>query len=446
MKGITPPRPRPLGRGRLHAAVLATAAALALASAAAPADASIGISSFSLTPSTTQAGLVSQSAGPNLNIVANFSTPNSDTPNTATLALAPGLLADPLTPSQCSGWRFTLNLCPASSWIGTGYVTGTVPTFLGLGISSPLSANLYLVQPGGSNIAEVGLIINVLGVPLESALAPVSVRGTPGNVGLDINFAGLPNNWNGINVVLNSLHLEIFGSVDGKPFTRNPTSCQQAVSTLSAVSYGSPGQTASASSTFTPTGCGAVAYSPKLYATATLDPSDSGVAYSTTITQSPYEAGTQSLSITTPQSLSPSLKEAAAACTLSVLAQCPAIGTATATTPLLPQPLSGNVVLVSHPGGLPTLAILFSSPISLTLTGTETLGGSPLALTTTFSAIPDIPLTNLSVTFDGGPDSLFLAQAQSLCTPPQTTVGVFDGANGATVTDSVATTVDGCPG
>ena len=439
MKRTTRSRPGRMRRGLCRASLLAAATALTTAVLAAPASANIAINSFSVTPSTTQAG-----ASPNLGVVANFGSQGSDTVNDMRLSFAPGLLANPTVPNTCSTLAFSLDLCPPGSWIGTGYVTGTIPALLGF--TAPFGANVYLVTPASnSDVARIGLIINVLGVPIQSALAPVSVRTTPGDVGLNFDFSGLPNREAGLPLVLDGLNLTIFGKVNGQTFTRNPTSCSTATSRLYALSYGDPSSVQSATSGFTPTGCGTVADAPKLSASAALDSGDAGVAYTVKVDAAPTDAATHSLTLTTPQSLSPSLLAAAAACTLPAISACPPVGTASATTPFLGSPLKGNVVLVGHPGALPTLAILFSSPVPLELDGTVTLGGTPLTLTTTLDNLPDIPLTNLTVTFNGGPGSLFLALPSALCSPPQTTSATFNGANGATVSQSVATSITGCP-
>jgi hypothetical protein len=420
-----------------------TATALAILGLSGPAQASVGVSSFNITPSTTQAG-ASGSSGPSLHIVANFSDSWGDSPKDLTLSLAPGLLANPTVPATCSSTAFSLDICPPSSWIGTGFVTASIPAFFGF--NAPVGADAYLVQPTSStSVARIGLILNVLGIPLESTAAPVNVRTKTGDVGLDLDFMNLPNNWNGLRLQLTSLNLTIFGQVLGKAFTRNPTSCTSATSRLVTNSYSSRGTTAGANSSFTPTGCSSLAYNPQLSAAATLDPGDSGVSYTAGYAQSATEAATSSLKLTTPPSLSPSFAALAGCATAADGSVCGQLGTATATTPFLPAPLTGQLQLISHSGAPPTVRIAFASPVALTLDSTTTLSSSPLKLTSTFVNLPDIPLTKLAVTFNGGPGSLFVAQASSICTPPQPTLGDFVGANGATAQQSVATTLLGCP-
>jgi hypothetical protein len=418
-------------------------AVAAAAAVAAPASASISVSSFSVSPSTTQAGQTSSTSGPNLHVVAAFSSATSDSPDNVTVALAPGLLQNPTVPAQCTPTQFYWDACPVNSWIGTGYVVGSAPGFFGF--TAPLDANAYLVSPNPGEPARLGLIINIFGVPFESALAPITIRTTPGDVGENINFAGLPNSWHGLPLTLRKLDLTIFGTVFGRAFTRNPTSCGPAVSRLSAISYGSPSQTATASSSFTPTGCSSLPFSPGASASATLDTADSGVSYTTTFTQGTGEAGIASIALTTPPSLSPNIAVAAAGCTSPDLSTCPAVGAATLSSPFLSQPLSGRIVLVAHPLALPTPTIVFGPPVPLVVPGTDSLTSNPLALHATFDQLPDIPLSRLTVTFAGGPGSLFVAKASALCAPPQDTTGTIVAQSGASLSGSVATTVFGCP-
>ena len=65
-------------------------------------------------------------------------------------------------------------------------------------------------------------------------------------------------------------------------------------------------------------------------------------------------------------------------------------------------------------------------------------------VSTTFTGLPDIPLTNLTVTLNGGPDGVFA----SLCSPSSgTSTATLTDQNGdKTVTDPAAFTVSNCPG
>jgi len=418
--------------------VLALLALGTSALAAAPAQASLQISSFSLTPSTSQAGGSASKPGPDLAIDAGFSTSNGDSPKDATLSFAPGLVARLNGIPQCTSLAFTLDACPSGSQIGHGYITGTMPLF-NFTLSLPLDA--YMIQPQGSEAARIGLIVTFFDLPVSTETAPIALRTSPG-VGLDIPLTGLPNQLDGIPVAIDGLHLTIFGEVDGAPFTRNPTSCSPASSTLTVDSYGGSTSLVKQSS-FTPTGCSGLPYSPTIAGTASKDSSDDGMGLSTTITQQYGEADNQSIDLTLPFSASPRLGALANACTDSTPSTCPAVGSATVQTPLLSQALDAKVVLVAHQGSIPTLAILLPQPFGIELDATPILTGN--AVQALVSNIPDLPISSLTLKLPGGPSSLFRAGVH-LCSSPQTFSGAFTAWSGATSNPTSPATVTGCPG
>jgi hypothetical protein len=86
------------------------------------------------------------------------------------------------------------------------------------------------------------------------------------------------------------------------------------------------------------------------------------------------------------------------------------------------------------------LAIRFPAPFSLTLNGAISLGGT--ANSVTFTGVPDIPLSSLIVSINGGPNALF---ASTCATPSGTLSGTFAGQNGASANSSTTVTVAGCP-
>ncbi len=416
-------------------AVLAFGSASALA--AAPAQASLHVSSFSLTPSTTQAGGSANTPGPDLTIDANFSSSDGDSPKDATLSFAPGLAARLNGIPQCSSLAFSLDACPSGSQIGHGYITGTMPIF-GFTLSLPLDA--YMIQPQGSEAGRIGLIVTFFDFPVSTTTAPIALRTTPA-VGLNIPLSGLPNQLEGIPVKIDGLHLTIFGQVDGAPFTRDPTSCSSATSTLTVDSYGGSSGLVKQSS-FTPTGCSGLPYAPTIAGTASKDSTDDGMGLTTTITQQYGEADNQSVNLTLPFSASPRLSALAQACTNSDLSTCPGVGSATVATPLLSQTLNAKVVLVGHQSSIPTLAILLPQPFGIELDATPILTGN--AVQALVSNIPDLPISSLTLTLPGGPNSLFRAGVH-LCSAPQKFSGAFTAWSGATANPSAPATVTGCP-
>jgi hypothetical protein len=111
-------------------------------------------------------------------------------------------------------------------------------------------------------------------------------------------------------------------------------------------------------------------------------------------------------------------------------------------TPLLAQALTAPIVLVAHPGEIPTLAILIPQPIGLELDATPVLTGD--AVRAIVMNIPDVPIESLALTLPGGQSSLFRAGVH-LCTAAQSFSAALTGWSGATANPVAAASVTGCP-
>ena len=410
--------------------VAAAIAALVCAGAAAPAGATVTFSSLSLSTSTTQAG-----ASPDVTVNATFASPDGDTPKDATIALPAGLLANPSAVAPCPAQQFQADTCPPSSQVGDGSITATT---LGQTVQMPVS--VYLLTPQGSALALIGVVVDFFDSPVAMVTAPVDLRTSP-DVGLDIPITGIPDQIQGVGVQVDALQITLFGSVNAHAFTRNPTSCATATSSVTITSYGAPFTPVSASAPLAPTGCASLAYHPQLTDTATVDSGDNGVTLAASITQGPTEAATQSVTMTLPSGLAPRLSALNTACAAAELTSCPPIGSASVTTPLLDSPLQGKLVLVAHSGSLPTIDAVFPAPFAIILQGTPTLGAG--GLTVRFYGIPDVPITQLVVAFSGGPRSLLLA-GPNLCSHPGALAGDFIGQTGATAHDTASLIVGNC--
>jgi hypothetical protein len=437
------PGEEPVNRPTVQRLLVAAASILASAVFAASAQATLAISSFSVTPSTLQAGGSTTTAGPNLNVSASFTTTNGDSPDDLLLSLAPGLLANPSIVPFCSVANFDADSCASSSEIGSGTVTGTAPEF---GTTLNLPATAYLVQPAGSEIADIGLIVTFFDYPVATQIGPVNIRNTP-TVGVNIPLNGLPDTIEGVPVQLNGLNLTLAGSANGQPFTRNPTSCTSATSNVTVTSYLATTTDETASSSFTPTGCSSLPYAPTITGTISKDSSDPGIAMTASIGSSYNQADSQAITIDFPYSASPNIgallaDECTPATSGNPWAACTSVGTASITTPLLSKPLSANIYLEEHTGALPSLEIVIPAPFNITLVGTPVLTGSTFEATV--NNIPDIPITTLALNIPGGANSLFLAGVH-LCTQAQSFAGAFSSWSGASASPSSSVTVSGCP-
>jgi hypothetical protein len=164
------------------------------------------------------------------------------------------------------------------------------------------------------------------------------------------------------------------------------------------------------------------------------------------IQQAPGEAATKSAKVTLAPPLSPNVGALANVCKVDEYATdtCPAksiVGQAQAVTPLLPVPLSGPVRVVENPGNLPKLVVYLNGLINLRLTGDIQLEST--GTTTTFAAIPDVPLSRFQLDFVGGPNGLVGTNA-NLCTSTIRIGGDFTSQSGKTASLKAVAAVKGC--
>lgn len=421
----------------VRAATIVAVVVAVLAVGTSAASAAMSVSSFQITPSSTQAG-----GNPNVTVATNFSYTGADSIENATIALAPGLLANPTAPTVCPASEFAAETCPSSSQIGTGSIAATAPS-LSLNLTLPVS--IYLIAPRGSELGRIGVIANLDDYPVASLSAPIDLRTSP-NIGVNIPLSGIPDQVDGISTQINGISLTLYGTVNGKPFTRLPTACGSAETGITVTSYGAPSTPVTADGAFTPTGCSSLPYSPTLAGSVTLDSGDKGVSFDASITQASNQAATESVTLGLPSGLAPNLSALSSACTSANLSSCPSIGTASVTTPLYPSTIQGKIVLAATGASgtsLPALDAVFQAPFDLTLQGAPSLGAGG-GLQAAFTGIPDFPITNLQVDLAGGSDSLLTA-GSSLCSKAQTVTASFVAQSGATADSAPAVTVNGCP-
>ncbi len=362
----------------------------------------------------------------NLGVDLTFAPTGTDSPDHMTLNLPPGLLANAsVNGGSC---LTTADLDDTACQVGSGVVTadafGTVPI--------PTSVTFDLVPPPSPGDLA-GLAVNSNGTQI-GATADIRVRpsGDPNGVGVTIQFV-LPNSLDGVPI---SIH-EISSTFDG---LRYPTTCPSAAQTfsVSADSYSDP-TVKSVSAPLSVTGCSGLSYSPTFAVTATRDSSDRGVSVVTNVTQSASEAPSRSVALALPYAqLQPSIAGVQRLCLNLASGTCTPVGSVTAASPLYPKPLTGQAYLTGSLTSL-TLTLVFPAPFPLTLVGSVNL----VSNVTTFTGLPDIPLTSLRVALNGGPSALF----GTLCKAPSgtATATLTDQDGDKTVKAPADFTIAGCP-
>ncbi|MGB9182439.1 MAG: hypothetical protein WCB67_00105 [Solirubrobacteraceae bacterium] len=358
----------------------------------------------------TQSGSAAGSTA-NVGLDIKFAPSGSDSPKDLTVKLPAGLLANAaINGGACLTTTTLTGPCQVGS--GTATASPIVPLVGPVGsLSIPIS--FYLVPPPqAGDLAGVQVVANFLGTTNLGPPADVTVRpaSDPAGVGLNESFSRLPNTFNGLSIAVDELNSTFTG-------LRLPASCPAtpAAVAISGDSYSDP-TPRPASAPLQVTACSKLPFAPKFTVTAAEDSGDNGVKVATDITQKANEATSRSVALAFPSAV---LAPNAAAvinggilCADPSFATCKTVGSASSTSPLYPKPLIGKTYLTGSLSA-PEITIRFPSPFALTLNGEVDLGTN----TTTFSGLPDIPLTDLTVTLAGGANAVFA----TTCTPPSGT-------------------------
>jgi hypothetical protein len=426
-------------RRRLTATLIGAVSVLALIPASASA---LGFSGLVAAPANTQAG-----AHSDFHLHMDFT---GGQVKDLTIGLPPGLVGDPNATPKCTVAELyastgTADGCPAATQVGTVVVQAQ----LLLALPVTVNGKLYNLEPQPGEPARFGIVLHPDPLGITTPIILQSAVRLRSDFGLDTIINGITNSTlaPGDTTIL-SQDITLFGVAPGtgRPFMRNPTSCKEATTNFSGVPYsGDPG---SGSASFTPTNCGALDFSPSFSArvggAGHTGPGRVPTNATTSIDQDLDEAGLMRAQVAVPSNdlvANPSLLGStcqpadfqASACPITTI-----VGSAVAASPLLSQPLSGNVALVSNGSPIPDIGLDLNGQLHLLLKGSLTLSE-----VVTFDGLPDIPISHFQLTFGANPG--LLTANRDLCKPPAPNFHAdFFGYNGAKTSVNAAAKVDGC--
>jgi len=355
-------------------------------------------------------------------------------------SLPPGLLGKVTGVPLCPEADAASGNCPANTR------TGTVTAAVGTG-SQPvtLSGPVYMGGPykGGllSLIAALPAKVGPLDLGTTVLRSAISLR--PSDSGLDVVSDDLPRFVQGIPVDVRTLTVDL-----NKPgVLLNPTSCApQAIGgTLTSVL----GDVATASAPFQATACDRLPFAPKILAVAGgkgNTQKGSRPLFRTIVEQPIEQARLASTTVTLPPALGVASGKVPCPALQADAGTCPAtsqVGTANATTPVLPGELKGPVYLIQQPGSpLPGVLVELRGPVNLNLRGAVSIGSG--GLTTTFNGIPDVPISHFELAFTGGKNGTLIT-SRNLCRGSVLTFkSSFTGHNGASVSRTSPVGIQGC--
>lgn len=338
-------------------------------------------------------------------------------PQTIALHMPQGLLAKLKGVPLCPDTAAASGTCPADSKIGNIAASsgvGGAPLWIPQPGKAPTAAYLagpyngapysvVSVVPAQAGPFDLGMVVNRAGIFVDPETALATIRTDP-----------LPQMLEGVPITYRTLHV----AVDRPEFTLNPTSCAE--KKITATVTATTGEVAEPSSGFQATGCSRLAYSPKLKISFKGSTKRTGnPAVNAVLTQAPNQANTKAAIVILPGSQFIDNSHINNPCTRIQFAAeaCPPksiLGTVSAVTPLLGEPLKGNVYFRSNGGDreLPDLVADLRGPLHVTLVGfIDSVKGR---VRTRFLTVPDAPVTKFKMKLFGGARGL-IENSKNLC-------------------------------
>jgi hypothetical protein len=435
--------------------ILALTAALAALFAPARADGTpaITVTDFTLSPASTDAGA---SVDASSSTTLAYSDLTEDVKKTIG-HFAAGMIANPEAVPHCPQAQYLADACPADTLIGSA--GGLIDAAPNTRTTVAVSGRIYNQELLADEAGRLGIILDT--APTKTFLtAPFYVRSN-GDYGLDGVLDDLPRALTGVGIVGNTqidkLSFTLFGVVNGRKFTRAPTSCTLHVSTGEAMGYDDPTPvTDGPASSYTPSNCSRLPFRPSFEMTVGSRGTTGARKHpplSVHVAQTAGEAGIASNEVTLPFELGPNLAAFDVLCTSAQLAAsaCPEgskVGTTAATSAFVANPLSGPVYLVQRPGViLPALVADLRGRVHVQLTIANTILGGRL-IKSTVTGVPDLPVSTFDLKLDGGAGGP-LENKFDLCHKGsrirRMTAGLaFTGQNGTTVATKPRLHVQGC--
>jgi hypothetical protein len=397
------------------------------------------------------AGTTNNQAGAFSAFTATFSRTDQDQ-NLAgiTVKTPPGLLGILKSVQQCPEPQAGQGTCGQGSLIGHTTVAagaGPNPFYVQGGqvfLTGPYKGapfGLSFVVPTVAGPFNLGDVIVRAAINVDPHTAQITVSSDP----LPTILQGIPLDVRTVNV-----------TIDRQGFTFNPTSCEPL--SVGGTVTSTQGASAQVSSRFQAANCANLAFKPAFTVSTQARTSkkngaslDVKVAYPTGA-----QANIRGVAVTLPKALPSRLSTIQQACTEAVFAvnpaSCPAgsnIGTATATTPVLANPLTGPAYLVSHGGAaFPDVVIVFQGEgVTLDLVGS--VNSKKQITSSTFASVPDAPISSFELKLPEGPHSgltaVMPAKAKgNLCGTSLTMPTTITGQNGAQIKQNTKIKVTGC--
>jgi hypothetical protein len=327
---------------------------------------------------------------------------------------------------------------------GKAYITGPYAGApFGLSIVNPAKAGPFDLQEGRPVVVRAKIEVD----PTTAALTITTNTAAQGSA-IPTIIEGFPLQIQHVNVLVN------------RPgFTFNPTNCSKTEITSTIDS--AEGASKTESIPFQATNCQALKFTPKFTASVTgRNSKGGGSALTATVSEPAGSLGSQAnltkVKVELPKQLPSRLTTLQQACLARTFEENPAncpkaskVGYAVVHTPLVPVPLQGPAIFVSHGNeAFPSLTLVLQGyGVTIDLVGTTFISKTSIT-STTFKTVPDDPFSSFELTLPQGKFSALSTdlphESYDLCGQKLTMPNEFIGQNGAEIHQKTNITVTGC--
>jgi hypothetical protein len=363
------------------------------------------------------AGTASNSAGSFSPLKLRFLRDDQDQEMSGVSVDLPGGLTGKIASVDlCGSAQAAAGTCGESSKVGdvtVGAGAGTNPFFITNGrayLTGPYKGAPYgmsIVVPAKAGPFDLGNVVVRSALFVDKHTADVRVVSDP-----------LPTILQGIPLQVRDVRVDI-----NKPgFFLNPTSCSE--KKITGVLTSTEGLKANVSDRFQAADCASLGFRPRMVMrVGGRGHTRRGQAspFTTTLTMpARNQTNLRFVRVSLPTTINARLNTINDACTRAEfeadIRKCAhaIAGSAVASTPLLRDPLKGNVYFVKNGNPIPDLFVALRGQVAFDLIGRISIpGGKHLA--TTFATAPDVPVRSFTLRLLGGPTTASIGAAANLC-------------------------------
>lgn len=332
-----------------------------------------------------------------------------------TFAFPPGVVGMLSSVPLCGDAAARAGTCGEQSRIGSLMVaTGTG------GSPLQLPGRLYLTDAYGGGAFGMSIVVPAIAGPFD--LGTVVVRGAihvdPTDAHITVASDPLPPITGGVPLHMRAIDVR----VDRERFMFNATRCEPLAvgSLLTGKAQGS----AQPSRAYQAKGCKALPYTARLKLTVGArgrTKQNKTTPLTALLTQPVGQTNSKSIDVLLPRSINARLEALNKPCALesyraATCGRTGLIGDASAVTPVLRDPLRGNVYLVRNPARrLPDIMVALRGQVAMDIVGIVNVAPKTFRLGTKFETIPDVPLTRFRMTFHSNENALLGVATENLC-------------------------------